>query len=453
MPQQSTGPRFTRPGFSGQNVPFYGLRYDKRGNRLSPLTEKAVVKRIKDEGFTDTIIFSHGWNNEWDHAVSLYTRFLDGVGAMATSHAGQLPAGIKPLMIGIAWPSAALTWPRDRAPQIAATGAEQSDDPEDAEPDDLAVLTEDMDDTDAASLRALVEDKEVLTADEVDQLAALLAPTLGSGEPEEFEASDATAEDLAEMFKAPDLAAKNPDGEDEEEEDGFTTGGTVGGGTGEAETAGVLSDLFGVRTVLRLATVRKMKDRAGVVGRGDLTALINSILSETGTRLHLVGHSYGAKVVMSAASKSSATRPITSALLLQPAINHLAFAVSIRSGSDIQGGFRPSLARVEKPILTTESDNDFPLRKVFHLAVRRQKDIGEEPQFAAGLSPFAAMGGYGPSRLKQGELLEITLPDPGRDYPDSGAAEVVNLKSTGKITSHSNVTNRFTFWAMLQNLS
>lgn len=453
MSGDDTAPRFHRSGFSGQDVPFYGLVFDKRGQLQSPMTKDAVIDRIAAEGFTDTILFSHGWNNEWDHAADLYTRFLDGVGGMATGHAGELPVGIKPLMIGISWPSAAFTWPWDRAPVIASGGGPLDDLPEATELDDLAFLTDVMGEGDATSLRELVADKDVLTAEEVDRFAALLAPTLGTGEVEEFEPSDVTPEGLAAMFKVSELAAKSPDSEgddDDEEDNGFATGGTIGGGADEAEAAGIVSDLFGVRTVLRLATVRTMKDRAGVVGRGDVTGLVSDILAQTTTRLHTVGHSYGAKVVMSAISRAVVPRPVTSALLLQPAINHLAFAANIGDGRP--GGFRSALAKVEKPILTTRSRKDFPLRSIFHIAVSRQKDIGEEPRFA-GTDLYGAMGGYGPSGLEPGELLEISMPaGPGNAYPQPAGVEVIDLEASDSIGGHSKITNDATFWAMLQNI-
>lgn len=450
MQNENTDPRFTRPGFSGQNVPFFGLKFDKNGKSQSPVTQKVVLDLIQTGGYTDTIVFSHGWNNEWDDAVNLYTRFLDGIGAFSTEHANLLSPDIKPLMIGISWPSAAFTWPWDKAPNIASGEPDHSGKRLPNQLDEVDVLTEGMSVDAATELRALLDGKESLTSKEVNKLAELLAPTIGGGQVDEFEPQKVTARELSQMLKVDELTVKPPQIEEDEEGDGFTQGGMIGDEVDDAEAAGIFSDVFGIRKVLRLATVRKMKDRAGTVGRGDVSGLISQIVSDTQTRLHLVGHSYGAKVVLSAAVKATLPRPITSALLLQSAINHLAFAKDIGDGRI--GGFRMALGKVEKPILATHSKDDFPLRSIFHLAVRRDKDIGEEPGFASGKGLYSAMGGYGPSELAAGELLEIIMPAKGRAYPSSGGVEVISLDASEKIGGHSEITNDYTFWAMLENL-
>jgi hypothetical protein len=450
MPPSDIEPIFTCAGFSGQQVPFYGLTFTKTGQLKSKDTKSAVLNRIEAEGFTDVIVFSHGWNNEWDRAIDLYKRFLDGIGAIGTEHADKIAAGTKPLMIGISWPSAALVWPWDRAPDLASGGLDDDFDAE-AKQHDLNILTDGMDDSETAKFCALVDGKEALSADEVDKLTVLLAPTFDESEPDELDGDSVTAENLAAMLKVKELSVKSTDSEDDEDDDSFTNAGTIGGGAEAAKPAGLFSDVFGLRKVLRLATVRKMKDRAGVVGRGDVAVLVSDILSKPSVRLHLVGHSYGAKVVMSAAVNADTSRDFASALLLQPAINHLAFAVDIGDGR--KGGFHSALARFEKPILTTQSRNDFPLTHVFHLAVTRKKDIGEEPDMATLISIYSAMGGFGPSGLPAGAVKRIPIPAKGDAYPGSGAARVVALEGTNKILGHSKVTNDFTFWAMIQNLS
>lgn len=441
-------PRFTRPGFSGQDVPFYGLRFDKKGNLLSPLTQQAVIDHIAAKGFTDTIIFSHGWNNEWDDALDYYISFLDGVGSTATRHASDMPEGMKPLMIGLAWPSAILTWPWDRTPEIAAGYVDEEDTDE---PDDIAVLTEDLSEAEAAELRVLVAGKEELTAEEVDRLAALLAPSLSDAPDPADPFSVASAEDLARTLRAPELAVSPPQTEEEEDdEDLFRSGGTIGQGATDAQAAGLLSDVFGLRTVLRLATVLKMKDRAGVVGGRGVADLVSGLLGQTATRLHIVGHSYGTKVVLTAASRATISRKLHSVLLLQPAINHYAFAAEVLGGG--QGGLRNVLGRTERPILSTHSADDMPLRHVFHLAADRRRDLGEDPTFAAGVSAYSAMGGYGPAGMAPGELQRIDMPEPEADYPAIGDARIIDLKASGKIKGHSQIMNNYVYWAMHQNL-
>lgn len=442
-------PHFIRRGFGGQEVPFYGLTFDKRGTCTSPKTRDAVIARIASDSFTDTIFYSHGWNNDWKDATSLYSRFLEGLGAMADNSMERLPSGIKPLFIGVAWPSAALVWPWEEGPELAAGAGSPDDPPSDSDmrlEADIGILAGDMDEDRAARLEALASGQERLTRDEVAELARLLAPELAAGDPEE-DAGGLTAGDLAKTLMQPELRPENGTGE--ETGDPFTDFGTAGGSLVDAEAAGLVSDVFGLRKVIRLATVLKMKDRAGVVGRAGVADTLTLLTDATGTRLHLVGHSYGAKVVMSALCAAPERCRAASALLLQPAVNHLAFAPDVDGRV---GGFRKALARTEKPLLVTHSKNDFPLRRIFHLAVRRKSDVGEEPMLAAAISRFAAMGGYGPRDLSHGEAVAAVLPDPGKPYPPVNTHRVVSLDGTDRITGHSRVTNPYTFWAMFQNI-
>src|SRR5262249_33596848 len=151
------------------------------------------------------------------------------------------------------------------------------------------------------------------------------------------------------------------------------------------------------RDLLRLFTVRQMKDRAGVVGATGVAALLAEIGALGAARVHLIGHSYGARLLLSALGASDAPPLVAAAmLLLQPAVSHLCFAAHVEATGQ-PGGYRRALARVRAPIVATFSRHDVPLRRVFHLAVRRRRDAGEL-QIAGDDPPsiFAALGGYGP---------------------------------------------------------
>src|SRR5204863_823662 len=121
------------------------------------------------------------------------------------------------------------------------------------------------------------------------------------------------------------------------------------------------------------------------------------ILKAPTARVHLIGHSYACKVVLSALCFQELPRPVTSLLLLQPAISYLCFAAADATGTGKPGGYHDALDKVEQPILTTYSTHDVALRDLFHLAVRRPFDQGEE-HIGADVppSPYAALGGYGP---------------------------------------------------------
>ena len=228
---------------------------------------------------------------------------------------------------------------------------------------------------------------------------------------------------------------------------GFIPRGTGDNG-GEPEIAG-WNPLKKIRGALRLTTVLLMKDRAGRVGGYGVAETLHQLAEASEARISLIGHSYGAKVVLSAlAVGSGPSRKVDSVLLLQPALSSYAFAANIDGA---QGGYRPVLQRVRLPIMTTYSDRDMALTKAFHLAVRRKSDLGEAVIAAPRQPPskFAALGGYGP----QGVGAEwIDMPAEGVPYPSAGTNLIVALNATPFITSHGAVETPETAWALLSQV-
>jgi hypothetical protein len=69
-----------------------------------------------------------------------------------------------------------------------------------------------------------------------------------------------------------------------------------------------------------MGTIWKMKDRAGRVDARGVGSLAQFALDETHARLPLVGHFFGARLVMSALAAAPPGRPARSMLLLQPTV-------------------------------------------------------------------------------------------------------------------------------------
>jgi pimeloyl-ACP methyl ester carboxylesterase len=204
-----------------------------------------------------------------------------------------------------------------------------------------------------------------------------------------------------------------------------------------------------------MGTVWKMHARAGTVGANGVSALVQWLLDrDPGPRVHLVGHSFGAKVVLSALSIGEApARPARSMLLLQPAVNRWCFAPSVDSDG-AAGGYHVALDRVERPIWATFSLHDHPLHDMFQLVMR---DVGEMQIAGYGdADRYGALGGYGPNGLGELACVAPAVEAGAGHYDAPQGVRVlaldggVELSGGAAIKSHSDVSNPVTWWALHQ---
>ncbi|MCA1648331.1 MAG: hypothetical protein LC797_23695 [Chloroflexi bacterium] len=419
-----------------QEIPYYVLPFDKRGLLKAPRTAERLQAAVAD-GVTDLFLFSHGWNTDWNSAVHFYRRFMTIYGRLILDH-GAPRAERKTILAGIFWPSIAL--PSTTVPTMAAEPIENIDIL------GLAALAEDVVALDArADFHALAQSDQ-LNCGGVRRLAELLAPLYAHRDADlpvpDASAVDSIVELWVRLYAV--LTGKN---------EGLVVSGPGGAaesldayGPTEASRLSVLDP----RIVVRLATVLLMKDRAGVVGaRGGAPVLNDLLRAAPATRIHLIGHSYGCKVALSAVCAQPLPRSVRSILLMQPALSYLAFADRL-PGASVAGGYRAAKYRCELPILVTWSRRDISLRTLFQLAVRRSSDLGDQNIGAAAVdtppSRFAAMGGWGPEAAADVRNEEIRTPDGGR-Y-DLGRTEVLALESDCVIKAHGDVVQDATCWAL-----
>jgi hypothetical protein len=155
----------------------------------------------------------------------------------------------------------------------------------------------------------------------------------------------------------------------------------------------------GLRNVINYATYYEMKNRAGIVGRGGVYAALRQLRGEDSDRkLHLVGQSFGARVVTAAVDGpgvgSSPVRPQT-VTLAQAAFSHYAFAVRWDGVHD--GMFRDVLtpAKLLGPMLVTHSSRDRAVGVAYAIASRLANQvasaIGDEHDIYGGLGRNGAL--------------------------------------------------------------
>lgn len=436
------GPYRTFDLGNGVEMPYYIIPFDKRGLCQGPETRKHLVETLASGGHSDVFLFSHGWNNDWTAATRRYEDFIRGYRDLRQQQNLPLPPGYKPLLIGIFWPSTALVFGEgERGPQFSAAGGPEAavDAAVAAERQEIEELAADLEPEQAEVLYRLSQ-KETLNEEEARELAALAVHFRGGEDDELGLESGMDIDAMLEVWAAAEV---------EEDDLADLIAGGGGGGPQGASVSGLFKKLD-PRKIVRSLTVYQMKDRAGRVGAKGVGPLLRDVLAASGAKVHLIGHSYGGKVVLSATSFGGALpRKVRSMLLLQPAVSHLCFAEQVPATDPPRaGGYRVALERVENPILSTYSSHDQPLTKLFHNALRRNSDLGEERIAAAVGNPpskYAALGGFGPRRA--GEKL-IDILDAGVSYAFEDGVEIYGIDGSRTIPGHGDISSPSTWWAL-----
>jgi hypothetical protein len=111
---------------NGSTAPWYMLPFDKSGKCTAPKTRENLLSDVASGNFSHVVIFSHGWNNDWEAASARYHRFINGFQKMRKDHGLEAAPAYRPLLVGIHWPSTALVMPWERAPKFAGQSADLS---------------------------------------------------------------------------------------------------------------------------------------------------------------------------------------------------------------------------------------------------------------------------------------------------------------------------------------
>ena len=211
-----------------------------------------------------------------------------------------------------------------------------------------------------------------------------------------------------------------------------------GGATGLSEFFGGV--VAGARNLLNYVTYYKMKERAGNVGRRGLAAVLEQIrAAHPSVRLHLVGHSFGCRLVTASllGTEDGVAVNVNSLSLFQAAFSHNSFALDYDGSSD--GFFRLVVAparRVLGPTMITYTKHDtavgiaYPWRSA--LSPARSRPPSATPTTSSG-----ALGRNG--AIKTPEAFGRTMLKAGEDYDGLADHQVHNLNSEAFISGHSDV--------------
>jgi Alpha/beta hydrolase family len=156
--------------------------------------------------------------------------------------------------------------------------------------------------------------------------------------------------------------------------------------------------------ILNVFAYNEMKVRAGVVG-GGLAHVLDPVLAD-GKRVHLVGHSFGGRL-MTAATAAAEGGKISNLTLLEGAFSHN--ALSVDPDGPINGAFKSVIdnAKVAGRIVAAHSNHDAVLWIAYPLASRVLRDsvslrlqAGPLGQIFGGPTDrYGAIGANGPQHL------------------------------------------------------
>ena len=310
---------------------------------------------------TDLFIFCHGWNNSFADASATYAGVLRQMTRTADATPGLRPDPFRPLALGVIWPSK--SWDE------SASETEGVQPMNELPPNIAEIVYENLSPERASDAGFRHDVMRVL------QLAG--KNRLRDAERQEF------CSLLRRHADRPSLA------EDHSIFDG--TGGA-------AELEGAAGD-FSARDVLRVFTYWQMKKRAGLVGEVGVRALLGLVQARfPAARVHLLGHSFGCKVVLAtvAGPGPPPPAPVETLVLLQGAVSYEALADTV-TGTDSPGGYRAALenARVAGRIVATFSQLDQACSRAYPLGSRLGSQVGELEGIFDRYRALGAVGAFG----------------------------------------------------------
>jgi hypothetical protein len=391
-------------------LPYVALRFNKDGTR-------ADAGPLRPAGVTDLIVVSHGWHQDPDDAEQMYAAMLTQLQAVA----GNAFAGRTFGVVGIFWPSD--QFKDNLSPETVAVlgGGGAAAVGHDVGLADLRKRARHLGpalfDMTPEKLEELVTNAATGGAGDADALLNALRRKLST--------ANVDAETLAEhgelldpsvpgreviaslkMAGARGVAAKAAGGNQAQ-----SLGVSAGGGAASPALGFLSGPIAAVATLLNQAAYFEMKKRAGAVG-----AALGGLLDADGLadvqRLHLVGHSFGARLVTAAAS--AMTLKPHSLTMLQGAFSHNALGVNIKPG--LNGAYRNVVAdsKVTERIVITHTWNDHAVGVAYAIASRASNEIAAglihvTDSFGGAQDLHGGMGANGALRLKPGEGTEAAI--------------------------------------------
>jgi hypothetical protein len=434
------------------------LPFNRSGDPVDRAQVEAILHAARSSSPTDIVVLSHGWNNDMAEARSLYSRLREELVAQLPRFPGLTARSF--MSIDLFWPSKKFADKQLIPGGAAAAGALINDIIKDQLESLEDLLEEEADPDDFKRAQSLVPRLQEGNSRSQAEFAAIVLKYLSKQATEEgdFENLDSMitgmfgARPLLEVLGmpaplAPPRAGRGGGAAVQQE------GAPPASRGGAAGLGDLLSGVkAGAINLLNYTTYKKMKERAGDVGQSGVNVVLRALQGlPHAPNLHLIGHSFGARLVTAAVlgPRDKPAVPVQTLTLLQAAYSHYGLAKNYRR-TNKTGFFRRIIdeGRVKGPILITHTRNDTAVGVLYAIASRLARQV------AAALGDehdeYGGMGGNGAQDTP--EAVQATLDVAGIAY-QLQPGKIYNLKSDRFIANHSDVANNAVAYAILSGVA
>lgn len=411
-------------------VDFMWLEFGKKGEFLSADAPLAVSQFSAPK--KNVLVVSHGWKTNQDSAWKSYESLWRALEPL-------LPNATDWGVVGISWPSKKYDTAIDNAPAPAADaggaaafggGGELADLPEAALNTRILEFANFVGASPASLLAAsakLVSDG-LSTHTAIGVLSAIDA-MIGYSRPRDSELAQDVMPFLSPDPTLPFYEAMSPP----EFLDPANT--QIAAGLGGSLKNGFHGVRAAASRILEQLTFWEMKKRAGRVGATLGEQGIASAIASSQTRVHLVGHSFGGRVVTAAASALPHGAKADSVIIMQGAFSHHGVTPGFKPGHN--GAFaNVTSAPKAKRIVTTHTHNDRACTVAYPVACRLSGDVANS--IGDAKDEFGAMGANGTVGLPTSVAAALRADVNGTVQVD-GAKLVWNVDASAFVKGHTDV--------------
>jgi hypothetical protein len=409
-------------------------------------------------GVTDLLVLCHGWNNDMKEARELYDELVGNFEKLLDIRETTGAPAVLGRLKGRTFATCEVLWPSKKfadSDLIPGGGAASATGASDAaatralealkhDPDRLGQKT-------VSPARAAAVDKAKALLPQLEQDAAarreyvqLLRGLLNHAT---ADADDGAREfftaDPEQLFKNLNDAVVAPA---PARPGGATSLGNAGGAAGFGDMVQGVG--AAARRLANIATYYQMKSRAGTIGSEGLSKVLRRCrTANPGLKQHLVGHSFGGRVVTAAANVLDPDTAAVTVTLLQAAFSHNGLSDNFDE-KGTAGFFRSILSkrRVSGPIIITHTKNDTAIGVAYPLVSRIAN------QMAAALGdqndPYGGMGRNGAQRTPEAAGNATQLAAVGGNYTFS-PGKIHNLLADDIIHDHGDVRSIQVAYAVL----